>query len=488
MRDSFFGDAPEASLSAEIVLTPQEAFWGTLVPLDVPLRRTCPRCGGRGEVWSDWCASCGGGGEVTNTHAMRLRVPAGVREGARFRFSVAPKGAPQTFVDVRIASAEQAVNTCAPHLHLLGILQLVWGAIGLLLGASMLLLAVGAIAIGVTSADDRMAAGVTAGAFVVFAVALLAGGGVNAWAGAALRREEPRGRTAMLWLGASTCSSCRSGPRSAFTPTGCCSTTKRARVFVGVKGLIRNARARTWKDRERTRPERRRRSLLQPRLGDRAAVLLLTEPQNRFVRFHAAQSTIVFGTACLALARLSRRSAARLDPVDLRLLRLRPPSGCSSCSRRTRERCSSCRSPAPWRKSASESRSLITDPNRDSGSRSSESRIGLGVSIERSRLESRRHTRSAESAIPDREYNSRELMTVRLSNAAVLDALRAVRDPDLNRDIVTLKFVKNLRIDGGRVAFTIELDDARLPGEGPDARAGAAAVAAIPGVTAVTSR
>jgi mannose/fructose/N-acetylgalactosamine-specific phosphotransferase system component IIC len=59
----------------------------------------------------------------------------------------------------------------------------VWGAIGLLLGISMLLLAVGAIAIGVTSADDRMAAGVTAAAFTIFAAALLLGGGANAWAG-----------------------------------------------------------------------------------------------------------------------------------------------------------------------------------------------------------------------------------------------------------------------------------------------------------------
>ncbi len=103
MRDSFFGGAPEASLSAEIVLTPQEAFWGALVPLHVPLRRTCPRCGGRGEVWADWCAACAGGGEVSATHEMRLRVPAGVREGARFRFSVEPRGAPQTVVDVRIS-------------------------------------------------------------------------------------------------------------------------------------------------------------------------------------------------------------------------------------------------------------------------------------------------------------------------------------------------------------------------------------------------
>ena len=88
------------------------------------------------------------------------------------------------------------------HLHLLGILQLVWGAIGLLLGVSMLLLAIGALAIGVTSGSDRMAAGVTAGAFVVVALTLLAGGGANAWAGRELRLNRPRGRLAVLWLGA----------------------------------------------------------------------------------------------------------------------------------------------------------------------------------------------------------------------------------------------------------------------------------------------
>jgi hypothetical protein len=88
-----------------------------------------------------------------------------------------------------------------PHLHLLGILQLTWGAIGLLLGVSMLLLAVGAVAIGMTP-GDRIAAGLTAGAFAVFAAALLAGGGANAWAGRELRRNHPRGRLAVLWLGA----------------------------------------------------------------------------------------------------------------------------------------------------------------------------------------------------------------------------------------------------------------------------------------------
>ena len=87
-----------------------------------------------------------------------------------------------------------------PHLHLLGILQVVWGALGLLLGGAMLLLAIGAVAIGVTTDNDRMTAGLTAGLFVVLAVALMAGGAVNAWAGTALRRGRPIGRTAVLWL------------------------------------------------------------------------------------------------------------------------------------------------------------------------------------------------------------------------------------------------------------------------------------------------
>ena len=103
MRHSFFGDNVAVSLSAEVVVTPNEAFWGTIVPLGVPLRRTCPRCGGRGETWEEWCTVCEGEGEVAAHHEMRLRVPAGVREGERFRFSVMPAGAPHTIVEVRVS-------------------------------------------------------------------------------------------------------------------------------------------------------------------------------------------------------------------------------------------------------------------------------------------------------------------------------------------------------------------------------------------------
>jgi ATP-binding protein involved in chromosome partitioning len=46
---------------------------------------------------------------------------------------------------------------------------------------------------------------------------------------------------------------------------------------------------------------------------------------------------------------------------------------------------------------------------------------------------------------------------------AVLDALKVVTDPDLHRDIVSLGFIKDLKIDGGHVRFTIELTTPACP-------------------------
>jgi molecular chaperone DnaJ len=103
MRHSFFGVTAIEELSAEIVLTPLEAFEGTTVPMGIPVRQTCDRCGGRGETWQEWCGACGGCGDVRAYHDVELRVPAGVRSGERFRFSVMPAGVPLTRVDVRIS-------------------------------------------------------------------------------------------------------------------------------------------------------------------------------------------------------------------------------------------------------------------------------------------------------------------------------------------------------------------------------------------------
>ena len=102
MRQSFFGVTSRPGSGPDIVVTPQEAFWGGVVPLDVPVRRTCAACGGRGEVWDDWCADCGGVGDLDGRQAVNLRIPAGVRDGARIRFRVAAPGTRPTLIDARI--------------------------------------------------------------------------------------------------------------------------------------------------------------------------------------------------------------------------------------------------------------------------------------------------------------------------------------------------------------------------------------------------
>lgn len=71
------------------------------------------------------------------------------------------------------------------------------------------------------------------------------------------------------------------------------------------------------------------------------------------------------------------------------------------------------------------------------------------------------------------------------TEAAVLDALRSVQDPDLHQDIVTLGFVKDLRVCGDNVAFQIELTTPACPVK--DLMKGQAerAVKALPGVRSV---
>jgi hypothetical protein len=88
-----------------------------------------------------------------------------------------------------------------PHLTLLTVLHRVWGALGILLGVSTFMLAAGAVAIGVTTVDGQIAAGITAVAFATCAVALLAVGIANLWAGSAMQRRQSKGRTAALMLG-----------------------------------------------------------------------------------------------------------------------------------------------------------------------------------------------------------------------------------------------------------------------------------------------
>ena len=109
MRDAFLGEPLDGDvLRAEVSLSQREAFDGLVVPLNIPVRVTCPHCGGRGETWTEACTLCRGTGESKLHHPVRVTVPPRVADGARFRFRIKSPGASPVRVELRVAIRSSA--------------------------------------------------------------------------------------------------------------------------------------------------------------------------------------------------------------------------------------------------------------------------------------------------------------------------------------------------------------------------------------------
>jgi len=77
---------------------------------------------------------------------------------------------------------------------------------------------------------------------------------------------------------------------------------------------------------------------------------------------------------------------------------------------------------------------------------------------------------------------------VSVTQEQVLSALGTVQDPDLHKDIVTLGFVKDVRIEGGEVDFTIELTTPACPVRDEMKAEAEQKVASLPGVRAARAK
>jgi len=109
MRDAFLGVGDETDvLRADLSLSQREAFDGLVVPLSVPVRITCPHCGGRGETWTERCHLCSGSGHSLCDHPVRVNVPPGVSNGACLRFRLKAADASSVRVEVRVAIRSSA--------------------------------------------------------------------------------------------------------------------------------------------------------------------------------------------------------------------------------------------------------------------------------------------------------------------------------------------------------------------------------------------
>src|SRR5688500_6644429 len=72
-----------------------------------------------------------------------------------------------------------------------------------------------------------------------------------------------------------------------------------------------------------------------------------------------------------------------------------------------------------------------------------------------------------------------------VTEQAVLEVLKGVKDPDLHKDIVSLGFIRNLKIDGGKVSFDLNLTTPACPVKDQMRDEATARVRGLPGVQAV---
>src|SRR3954470_6580566 len=72
-----------------------------------------------------------------------------------------------------------------------------------------------------------------------------------------------------------------------------------------------------------------------------------------------------------------------------------------------------------------------------------------------------------------------------VTEQSVISALSQIQDPDLHKDIVTLGFIRDLKIEGGEVSFRIVLTTPACPVKEQMEGAARELVGALPGVESV---
>jgi hypothetical protein len=83
MRHAFGADAPTPSIELPLDLRRADALRGGEVSVLLPVRRTCERCGGRGEAWDEPCLPCAGAGHTEERRDVTIALPRGVAHGDR---------------------------------------------------------------------------------------------------------------------------------------------------------------------------------------------------------------------------------------------------------------------------------------------------------------------------------------------------------------------------------------------------------------------
>jgi len=92
----------EEGRNIEVVLTPEEASRGGVLPVTVPVLRECPACQGTGEDWPFPCLECHAQGLVEVRETIRINIPPGTRSATVFELPLRGLGVHNFYLRVHI--------------------------------------------------------------------------------------------------------------------------------------------------------------------------------------------------------------------------------------------------------------------------------------------------------------------------------------------------------------------------------------------------
>lgn len=92
----------EEALNLEVVLTPEEASRGGILPLGAPVFHECPVCRGSSEDWPFPCLECHAQGLIEQQEIIRIRIPPGIRPSTVFELPLRGLGVHNFYLRVHV--------------------------------------------------------------------------------------------------------------------------------------------------------------------------------------------------------------------------------------------------------------------------------------------------------------------------------------------------------------------------------------------------
>jgi molecular chaperone DnaJ len=96
------------SLNIEVILSPEEAAKGIVVPVGVPVFFSCPQCSGSGHDWLFPCANCNAHGIVEDEKTVRVYIPRMVPDGTIIEVPIYGLGIHNFYLRLHIRISRQA--------------------------------------------------------------------------------------------------------------------------------------------------------------------------------------------------------------------------------------------------------------------------------------------------------------------------------------------------------------------------------------------